>query len=84
MTRFKPGDTAFLVKQIGHRKTFTAVVIYSISKKHGIVRVHGSDAKYKMDDGRKMGVPTWAPGEWIEPISPGLMNEIRESANLQE
>lgn len=78
-----PGDTVFLVRIMGAKKTFTQSVVYSVSKKLRRIKLHGIDANFD-SRGQLIGVPAWAPVMWIESITPALMTEIREQANYEE
>lgn len=78
-----PGDTVFLIEINGHRKVFSPRMVYSISPKRREVKLHGSNQVFDRY-GKPKGLPSWSPVFWIEPITPGLMTEIRENAMNEE
>lgn len=79
-----PGDTVFLIVELGSKRTYKAEVVYSVSNKRGDVRLHCRKDWVFNNQGKLRNQPTWENPVRIEPITPALMTEIRESANLSE
>lgn len=73
---FTAGDTVFLIHYKGHSKVFSKETVYSVSNKRGDIRLHGSDIKFDKFGTRK-AKKTWQSAVWIEQITPGLLEEIR-------